>query len=110
MSLEVSFLAMMDIHGGWIIILVPEWSGFKSRSHINHRFTSHKFCLSLLASRSCLIFPWLSTIIFRDLLWEGQRLRHGQCEYMVDWVLMVVCSLEKAEEVSQENRSSEELY
>jgi hypothetical protein len=29
---------------------------------------------------------------------------------MVDWVLMVVCSLEKAEEVSQENRSSEELY
>lgn len=58
---------------------------------------------------SFLILPWLSALIFRDLLWEGQRLRHGQCELMADWVLMGVHSLEKAEEGSQENRSSEEV-
>lgn len=86
---------------------MPEVSGFKSRIH---RSTSHRFCLSLLLdSRSCLILPWLSALTFRDLLWEGQRLRHGQCELMADWVLMGVHSLEKAEEGSQENRSSEEV-
>lgn len=86
---------------------MPEVYGFKSRIH---RSTSYRFCLSLLLdSRPCLILPWLSALIFRDLLWEGQRLRHGQCELMADWVLMGAHSLEKAEEGSQENRSSEEL-
>lgn len=106
LPLEVTFLARVDICGGWSVILVPEESEFKSRTH---RSASHRFCLSLLASRSCLIFLWLSTFIFGDLLWEGQRLRSGQCELMVDWVVVGACGLEKAEEVSHQNRSFEEL-
>lgn len=59
LPLEVTFLVRVDICGGWNMTLVPEGSGFKSRTH------DHRFCLSFIyetlpASRSCLILLWVT--------------------------------------------------
>lgn len=99
--------------GDGTLILVPEEGfGFKSRTH------DHRFCLSFIyetfpASRSCQSCCGdrvrLSTSLFRDLLWEGQGHSRGCCELVVGWVLTGTHGLEEAEELSQENRSSEEL-